>query len=319
MALTAAAVVAEWGAYYRAGSRGVQDLMVKLMQKSETEALFPVRPTNSTQLEKAVVEFQRVLQRFQKTYTPIGDTIFTPSKIPLYKLKIDKMEAPDDLEETWLGFLVDNSLTRKDWPIIKWLLDGYLSKADEDMETHEIYYGVPGIITPGVATPAGQSLLGIRKQINDSVTAGKANAISMGAVPTDPKLLVDYVEDMVKQIPELMRKELDVIVMNDTMRSTFKEGMGIKYNTYYQQATDPLRLKNFENITVAGVASHAGSDKIWTTPKWNRQRGIKRPGNERIFEVENVDRQVKAYTDYSKGVGFWIEQYLYSNDQDMAA
>jgi len=316
--ITAADVVTEWGAYYREQSQGMQDLQTKLMQKSVTASYFPTRITNRTILEKVSAEFARVLQRFQKQFTPVGGVTFEPMKIPLYKLKIDLQETPDDLEESWLGFLADNSLSRKDWPFIKWYLTNALMQADKDLELNEIYSGVPGTITSGTATVAGASLLGIKKQINTLHAGGKGTMITMGAMPTDPVQVVDYIEDMVEATDPVLRPELDYVFVSEVVRNLFRDGMRIKYNTYYPDVDENsiTKLRNY-NIQLAGLPSMVGATKVWFTPQWNRQAGFKKPGNEKVFNVENVDRTVKAYTDYYKGFGFWIPDYVVFNDVEL--
>lgn len=316
--ITATDIVAEWGAIYRAEGQSVKDLLTKLTQRSVTASYFPTRITEKTVMEKAIAEFARVLQRFQKGWTPIGGTTFTPSKIPLYKLKIDLEETPDDLEESWLGFLADNDLKRDKWPFIKWYLMNALIQAEQDLELNEIYKGVVGNITPGTANAAGTSLQGIKKQINLMDAAGEGKKITLGAVPTVGKELVEYVDDLIGGAGRLLTNELDYIFMEEDNHDLFRDGMREKYNTNYEQVADSkiTKLRN-HNIQVVGLPSMVGSSKIWTTPKWNRQGGFKKPGNEKIFEVERVDRKVKAYTDYYKGYGFWIPQYTVYNDVEL--
>ena len=321
--ITATAVITEWGAFYRAEGQNIKDILTKLMQRSVTAGYFPTRITEKTILEKVTAEFTRVLQRFQKDFTPIGGTTFEPVKIPLYKLKIDLKETPDDLEESWLGFLADANLDRRQWPFIKWYLMNALIQADKDLELSEIYSGVPGVITAGTATAAGASLKGIKKQINEAHAAGKSNTIVMGAVPstaTDAgkKELVQYVETMIKSTPRLLRNELDFVFLNEDLHDDFRDGMRLLYNVNYESVADNkiTQLRN-DNIKVVGLPSMVGSKKIWTTPSWNRQGGFKKPANGKIFEVEKVDRTVKAYTDYYKGYGFWILQYLVTNDVEL--
>jgi hypothetical protein len=321
--ITATAVVTEWGAFYRAEGQNIKDIITKLMQRSVTAGYFPTRITDKTILEKVTAEFARVLQRFQKGYTPIGGTTFEPTKIPLYKLKIDLLETPDDLEESWLGFLADSNLDRRQWPYIKWFLMNTLIQADKDLELNEIYAGVPGTITAGTATAAGTSLKGIKKQINEFHAAGKTNTVVMGAVPataTDAgkKDLVKYVEDMIKATPRLLRNELDFVFLSEDLHDDFRDGMRLTYNVNYESVADNkiTQLRN-DNIKLVGLPSMVGAKKIWTTPSWNRQGGFKKPANGKIFEVEKVDRAVKVYTDYYKGFGFWIPQYIVTNDVEL--
>jgi hypothetical protein len=54
-----------------------------------------------------LASLDRVVQPFQKAFTPIGTFKFKPNEFSLYKLKIDMQEYPDDLEATYLGFLAD--------------------------------------------------------------------------------------------------------------------------------------------------------------------------------------------------------------------
>lgn len=316
--ITAADVVTEWGALYRNQGQTTSDVMVKLRVKSETEALFRRRITNNTILEKVSADFARVLQRFQKAFTPIGGVTFEPQKINLYRLKIDAQETPDDLVETWLGFLTDNNLDRKTWPFSRWYAMQLIEQANEDFEKFEVFGGVPATITPGTATPAGGSLLGIKKQLNDNHAAGKTTTLSMGAVPTDPLLFVEYIEEMTKLAQaanETLFEEVDTWVMSKTLMRRFMTGMREKYNMNYNQ-TDIATVID-TSVKITGLNSHAGSNKIWATPAWNRECGIKSPANQNVFQVENVDRTVKYYTDYFKGVGFWIPEYILMNDVEL--
>lgn len=315
--MNVSAIITEWSALYRKGQASVADLMNMLRYKSETEALFPIRYTESTIMERSSASFSRVLQRFQKAFTPTGAATFEPRKIPLHRLKIDIQETPDDLVETWLGFLASENTDRTTWPFIKWWLKQAIDQAAQDLEKNEIFYGVLGSITPGTANTAGNNMLGLRKQIRDGVTDGDVNNLAMGAVPTDPVDFVVYMEEMRKALPTLIRDEIDMFVMSKDHAELFAEGMDLKYNTNYMQVPNIMTIKR-SNIAVKGVESHQGSDMIWATPKFNRQGGYKATQNETVFEVEKVDRTVKAYTDYHKGFGFWIPEYVYTNGEDLS-
>jgi hypothetical protein len=316
--ITATDIVTEWGALIRSNVATAQDLMVRLRQVSETEAIFKRRITDYTVLERANAQFTPVLQSFQKAFTPIGGVTFKPNKIPLQRLKIDAAEYPDTLVESWLTFLTDTNVDRKQWPFAKWYADQLILQSNEDFEKYEVFGGVPGTVTPGTATVPGTNILGIRKQLNDANAAGKTLTLTMGAVPTDPLLFVKYVEDMFKlaaSTNEVLFQNIDQINMSKTLMRRFMDGMRLKYTMYYNQ-TDIVTLINTD-IKIVGLNSHAGSNKIWATPAFNRECGIRGPQNESVMLVENVDRQVKWYTDFHKGVGFWIPEYIYQNDVDL--
>ena len=63
------------------------------------------RPSEDTIYRATLSQLNRIVQPFQKAFTPIGTTKFTPNQFDLYKLKVDMEETPDDLESSYLGFL----------------------------------------------------------------------------------------------------------------------------------------------------------------------------------------------------------------------
>lgn len=311
-------IIAEFGAVYRAGGQGVKDLQAKITQKSVTDKLFDLRITENTKLEKATASITRVLQRFQKAFTPIGPVTFEMETIQLTKLKIDVSEYPDDLEESWLGFLADSALPRSTWPFVKyWLQELVLPQSEQNWENDEVFKGVLGAITQGTATGIGTQVNGIRKLIRDAYTAGKTNLVTLGAVPTDPKLFVKYMEAFYYAIPEMFRPFLNSFAMNTTLRDRFKDGMRSLYNTNYKQVDDLVTIID-TNTSVTGCPSHAGSNMIWITLKGNATLGIKKPANQQVFKVEEIKREVSAMTDFYKGLGFWYYGYLWHNEQDLS-
>jgi hypothetical protein len=58
-----------------------------------------------------------------------------------------------------------------------------------------------------------------------------------------------------------------------------------------------------------------GSNRIFCTPKSNAIRLMKKTENMDNMNIENVDRQVKFYTDWYTGVGFVIPEIVFVNDQ----
>ena len=279
--------------------------------------LFPLRiATDTAPIRSALGTFSDVLQRFQKEWTPKGTVAFTTKEIAMQHIKIDSDVYPDEIEDTWLGFLANEELDRKTWPLVKWWLEGLLEKGAENLEKNEIFWGVPGTITPGTPTASGTNILGIRKQINTAITAGDIVASIVGAAPSDPVLFVTYVATFWGTIPEIEQKEIDTIIMSRTLRTRFMKGMDIKYNTQYKQVSDLVSLK-YHPVTISGVASFEGSTKMVATPKWNRQRIVKKPNNQNIMLVTSLHRLVSATTDYYKGFGFWVDQYVHTNDVDL--
>lgn len=317
-AIVVADIITEFGAYYKAGGQNIKDLVMKFLVKSETENIFKRRITEDTKKQGATAEFSEVLQSYQNQWTPKVDVTFKPLAQELFRLKIDAESYPDDLHETWLAFLTDNNLDRKTWPFVRWWVEGIIAKSHEDYETKEVFKGVFVAPTPGVAGITGQSVDGLKVQFQRLNADGLGNTLALGAVPTDPIDFVDYMEQMdsyISEDNETLFGNIDAYYMSKALVKRFRTGMRKKYNDNYAQA-DIATLIDSDKPLI-GLNSHSGSTKIWATPAINRIQYVKAPANENIMRVENVDRKVKAYTDYWKSVGFWVPDWVYQNDVEL--
>lgn len=317
MAINIADIITEYGAYYKAQGQNEKSLRAKLFRKNDTAMYFRTIPTNDTVLDFGNFSVNTVVQAFQKAWTPIATLTGKPRRIPLHKLKIDVEEAPDDVELSWIGFLADGGLDRATWPFIRWYIEKYLiPQKEEDIELNECFAGEYVVPTPGTANSAGENMDGIRKKVNDAVTAGDANEIVMGAVPADPEDYCTYIEDFVKQIPAHVRKKLDLIMLSNDNLDKYKEGKTAKYNMNYEMEKSLVTIKNYNNISVVGLDSWGSSEKIITTLPDNRIRGLKKPENGKTFRVESAQRLVSLFTDWFEVYDFIDMGYVYTNDQD---
>ncbi|MFD2961327.1 MULTISPECIES: hypothetical protein [Olivibacter] len=315
-------LIAEFGAHYRDGGQGMKDLQVKLRHRSVTPSLFAYQPTSDTILYKATTSIKRVIQSFQKQFTPIsgGELKFELESIPLNHIKIDESIWPDDVAPSWAGFLAGiDELDRSKWPLCRWLIEQHiLPQADEDLELLEYFKGEAVIPTEGTAGAAGKSLNGVRIKIRNGYAAGKTQAITMGAMPTDPVLLVEYVEDFINQVPTLVRRNIKTISLSETKELAFRIGMDTKYNDKYDRKPNLSTLK-YHPITVVGVPSQEGSDLLYVSPEFNKVHAKRGAGNKGKFDIQKDGRNVKLLSDWWEGLGFWYLPYVYHNDQDLVA
>lgn len=322
MAITATDIVTEFGAYYlgNENNQNAARILRLPLQTSETVELFPLQLTENEGLERrAKATIDRVLQPFQKGFTPIGTSTFTPQSIAMFRQKIDLQETPDDLEKTWLSFLTSQNLDRATWPFVRWWLETLIMPGyQRDLEMNEIYAGNYAAPTPGTAGAASTSMDGIKTIINDAYAAGNLDSmITLGAVPTDPTEFCTYVEDFVRGIPELYWNDTLTIAMSKVLQQRYRDGQRAKYNKNYAQATDLDTVLDYTNIRVKGVFSHSGSTKIWTSPEWNKTRLVKGIGNMGNFKIESVKREVAVFTDWWLGIGFWVPELIFTNDVEL--
>lgn len=310
-------IITEYGAYYEDAGQNAQRLSKQLYFQNDFDQLFTIRESNDSVYRLGSAAVGRLAQPFQKAFTPTGAATFTPQPIQTYRVKVDFEDYPDELEESWLGFLQSEDHDRSKWPFVKWLLEEHITpRFNEDILLNEAFSGVYAAPTPGTPGGAGTAMDGIRKIINDHITAGDITPIATGAWDADPATFVTQVETFVKAIPQRYRKQKMSLIMNDDLHVRFQEGMIAKYNMNYNQADlDLVRL--YKNITVVGTEVLGNSAKIWCTPKENQYCIWKHGKKQGTYGIESEDRKVKIWNDFRKGYGFVIPQIVYTNDQDL--
>jgi hypothetical protein len=326
MSIVVTDVVSQFGAYYKPGSDNQKNLRNMIYKAIETAAYFANRPTEDTIWRGTLSSLDRVVQPFQKAFTPISTLTFKPNQFDLYKLKIDVEENPDDLEATYLGFLAsieDND--RANWPFVRfWIENHIMPKKDEDLETGEYFTGVHAAPVAGTAGAAGTSMNGLRKVIRGYNTAGRTNlgngAIAMGAPAADDADFCTQVEEAIEAIPSLFRSKLDYWFMSKENELRYKRGKRKKYGLVinYLQSNEALQIEDFPNISVKGLESHTGSDLMWGTIPANRIRPVKKAALANTMKVESAKRLVSVYTDWWEALNFEVPEFIFHNDQDLA-
>ena len=312
------AILSEFGAYYIKQGQNLTRLVKQLNEQSVTEQAFTTVVTDETLWRGSESRMTRVLQPFQKAWTPIGAVSFVPVAIQAFKQKIDFQDYPDDLEASWLGFLADSSLDRKEWPFVRWFIEVELiPQSKQDYELNEIYAGVFAAPTAGTAGGAGTSMNGIKKVINTQITAGRIVPVITGVVPTDPVDFVEYVEEFGDNINTKYWSVPMQLCMGQTLKRRFLRGYKAKYGQNTDYTANKDGAVDLTNLTIFGAPSHNATEKIWCTPKNNAVRLVKKTQNMNAVRIENVDRLVKMYSDWYSGIGFIIPELVFTNDKDL--
>lgn len=324
-------VIAEAGDYYMDGGQGAKDILQRFRQKNESDSLCTdVAPTNDTVVRKASANTTSVLQAFQKVWTPKGATTFKMEPIQLFKIKADVEESPDDLEDSWLGSLagIDEN-DRAKWPFVRWWLESEIMPVmEEDYEVGLHHKGVATTPTSGTAGAVAGAMDGFNVIINRHVASGRTAPIIVGAPPEDPVLFVKYMQDLANGVPRILQNKLEPWRLNQTLGKRYLDGVDELYNKQYANVTDKALIHNTNmriavvsdpdtGLPSAGLRSMEGSTKIWTTVKKNSVIRTKNPANQKVFKIESAKRQVSAYTDFWKGLGLWLPEYVFTNNQDL--
>ncbi len=311
-------LITEYGAYYTKGSENESRLYQLLYHDAETDKLLTPILSDDTFWKTAKASIDRVLQPFQKAWTPISTATFTPLAVEQFRMKIDFELHPDEIYASWLGFLRSNSFDRKEWPIVRYLTEELLLKqGKEDWETNEVFYGVQADPTPGTAGAASTSINGIRFLRNYHInTTGRIEPFVGGAVPTDASDFLAYVEAFADDIDIRYAMKKMVIAMSPTKAKLYGRG----YREVRGKDTDfeknQMSTVDQTNLSVIGLPSMVGTDIMFCAPKGNLIKLMPETVNVNEMKVENIDRQVKMYTDWSAGVGIIMPEAFFTNDAD---
>lgn len=322
-------VQTEYDAVYRNGGQDQTRLLQRPFISAGTEALFGLLPTDDTSYQMAETSLDRILQPFQKGWTPLGNFKATPIVLNQFPLKVDLEESPDTLETSWLGFLADNKLDRTEWPFVRYLVEKHVyGQIDEDYEMREIYFGKYVAPTAGTPGAAGTSMDGIRTIINRAISAGQISPMLLGAIPSDPQAFCDYVEAFVEGFSVRYQGQAMEVCMNPTLARRYARGRGKKYGQDTNNTgPKPIIAGNgdvlvripieYTNHVVIGLNSMGASEKIWATIAANRKRLTKKSVNTKQVRLETAKRQIAIYTDFYKGVGFPLLPAVFTNDRDL--
>ena len=312
MAITTSDIVQEYGAFYQDAGQNKKRILTMLSQGREiTNFATPIK-TDDTIFRLANATFRTLVQPFQKAFTQKGGVDIVPNEIRVFKFKIDDEFMPDELCATWLGFLAQKTVDRKDWPFVKWLIEVYYARQiDQDMELNEYYKGVYAAPAAGVAGVDGTGMNGVKKLLQTGVDALTINSINTGAL--DKTTIFDQVESFTDQIAEVYQG----IKMNVFMSQYwYKKYLQDKRAQGYYQKTSDQQIDgkiDFTPLDVKPLASMVGTSDIFCTPVENFLHIAPASIQKNMFKLEEAKRAVAVMADWSEGLGFGIDQAVWTN------
>lgn len=323
-----------FGSYYRKGSQSVKDLDTSFFQPLVTEKEFGgLVPTVNTEERRVKSVIGQILRKKQKAFTGDDSAEFKPRKIVLQELSYEYKAYPDEIQASYIGFLAEmDSNQRAQWPIVRYIVDVLMvQKGREEFELNEVYKGVSGIVTPGTANAPGQNFQGLEELMNDAIDAGTITPVS-GPVAwdTDPEKFLGEVEAWINLV-KASDNEARLLVESGAIKKLYMapslvtklaKGLFTAYNINYNATGQNVNKTAvtvdlpFSGITAVGLPSMIGKSRIFMTPEINKAAFVKKPKSETGPEVQAVDREVKIFMDFWKGIGFWHPEYVYTTDHE---
>ena len=304
-----------FGAYYENSGQNTKRILGMLSQGLVTPGICTPVKTDDTIFKLSQLTLGKIVQPFQKGWTPKNAAAFTPNELRQYHFKVDEEIWPDDIEAIWLGFLSSDSEKRKDWPLIKFLLEhpdqGYLAKINADMEMEEYGKGVFAEPVPGLGGLTGSSMDGLIHLLQNGVNAQTINSVDIHALTTDT--IFDQVELFVDGISELYQNTKMKICMSPAWRKAYLRDK--RTQGFYQigSGADINEGVDFTPQQVFALPSLSGTDVIFATPQTNLLHLTKKSANKTKIDIQEYRRNVSLMCDWWEGLGFGIDAAVWTN------
>lgn len=263
----------------------------------------------------------QVLQAFQKLFTPKGDVAFTPYISQVFRLKVDfLLDNIDEIYDSYLHFLADETIDRKDWPLVKYIVEYHLipSIVDELNIASCVGYFVPP--TPNVAGASINSMDGLLTIVAKEVANGAITPIITGAIAANNA--VSKVETFADGIDVNYTKQGGVIFCSHDVARKYKGDYRTLFGaTNDQKAKNNTFLDNYK-IELVPLLGFGASQRLVFTPtgsKGNLLWLYDKILNPTKFEVQKQYRDIILMTDFNAGVGFETTDTVFTNDQVSSA
>ena len=301
-------IVEEYGRIYQQRGQGLDRIKRALIQKAETLERFATHKRITDDIyEMANDEFQPVIQPFRVPFEPKGGVKFHPNKINLQHIKVDLHFSPDQIIDSWLGFLEGEGVKREQWPITRYMIEVYLKQQiDYDREINAVYYGV----RDDAGTSPSSCMDGIRKKLIDGAASSYPINVISGIGALEESSVLDQVEAFSKSFKPIYQNAPIIICVSQEFKRAFLENKRSAGFYWLNGPQDINSNVDFTKHVVMGLPSMAGSkdmfayvqgNLLWITRKYKF-----------AFDVQKEDRYVKILGDWREGIGFGVNKMVWA-------
>ena len=256
-----------------------------------------------------------VLQPWQKAWTPKGAVAFTPYINEAFHQKIDfTIDNIDEIFDGYLNFMGDETLLRKDWPLVRYIMEQHIMPQVIEELNIQSAQGVHDAPTPGTAGASIDGANGILTIVENEITATNLDEIVTGAITVSNA--VEKTELFLVSIDDKVLKNCKQLFMNKTNARFYHKN----YRALFGSTNDPMSKGNLKldyyDIEVVGLDAFAGKNRIMTTPVGNMVVGYDKIYTPNSMDVQQDKRVVNLLADFVRGYGFKTLAEVYVNDQE---
>lgn len=308
-------IVEEYGKIYQQRRQGLDRIKRALLQKAETLERFATHKRITDDIyEMANDEFQPVLQPFRVPFEPKGGVKFHPNKIELQHIKVDVHFSPDQIIDSWLGFLEGEGVKREQWPITRFMIEVYLKQQiDYDREINAVYYGE----RDDAGTSPSSCMDGIRKKLIDGAASSYPINVLSGIGALEESSVLDQVEAFSKSFKPIYQNAPIIICVSQEFKRAFLENKRSAGFYWLNGPQDINSNVDFTKHVVMGLPSMAGSKDMFAYVQGNLLWITRK--DKFAFDVQKEYRYVNILGDWREGIGFGVNKMVWATAETVGA
>lgn len=255
-----------------------------------------------------------VTQPWQSGFTPKGTAEFTPYENQVYRAKVDYViDNIDEIVGSWTQFLHDEEKERKDWPLVKYILEMVLLPKVIEEHNTAMCRGVYAAPTPGTPGAAIAQMNGLLTIIANEITATNLTPIPTGVVAVTDAL--DKFETFADGIDPKFADKGGIILCSKTMERYYKKDYRANFgSTNDVNSKGQTKLDDY-NISIVGLEGFGTSQRMVFVTEGNLLHLYDKVFAPNQFQVQQDKRDVVIFTDWHTGVGFNSLDGVFVNDQ----
>lgn len=292
------------------------DVIKKLTAKTVSETFMTTKmAVESWRASQALIT--SVVQQFVAKWTPLGQSTFTPLTILNYRHKINVPITPNEIMDSWLGYMYDEGTTPDAMPITKYIIEELIvPKVLEDRELRLIGKGVYeslGVVTegdPGQAT--GKSMNGFCTILKNEKASGTSSVSFINLATITDANIVDQVNSFVDQIDEVYQ---DVPMNIFCSRDFYKQYKRAYKKLWGGESGDPnfgQDMVDYSQNRLVALPSMSGEKLIFATPKENFIRLQHKNAGASSITMQLNRYDVEVFAEWWEGVGFAIAEAVFA-------
>lgn len=324
MAITITDILSQYGTKYMNNGQAQGDILRSFRRTRTLPSFASKRFTTNDSLQLSAATIGNVLQPFHKTFSHKGNTTVVANEVRLRKIKIDQTISPDDIEESWLGFMADlKEGERANWPIVRYIWEVLVAeRAQEDYEAAD--WAGEYSAAPGGGTAGGHLDIydGLRKVIVDGLadSANPMHLLTVSEDPADDDKVFDTIEEIAGQLPQHWRNRQVDIYVPEIMHLEYVRdrrnqhgndwGRNLQIDSAGEQPVTIDGRSNWRLVPFGGMDIAEDTGWIFATPRANVVHATKTASWRMAMGEEK--REVSLMADWFEGVGILVNDMVYA-------